>query len=252
MKNMGIADNITKMIALSKYSTKKIFFKKRIIISILILLLVTVIMGYAGSQNTNTLTTGAGLLESLILTFFMPAVCMIYGCSMITDEIEDKSISHVLTSPMERISAYIAYYISLVICLCVIIIAITTSGFLSFFVQQGFTEEAMTIYYTMLGLVIFGVFVYSSLFLFTSVIFNRPIYFGLFYAFIWEGFIGNIPGRIQKISISHYLRSIGSDQVKYFSVSDAAGVNLSIVTLIIVIIILILFGSIIFKTKEFP
>ncbi len=109
----------------------------------------------------------------------------------------------------------------------------------------------MNIYYTFIGLIFLGVFVYSALFLLTSVVFKRPIYFGLFFVFIWEGFIGSIPGNIQKISISYYLRSIGSKQLEYITVNGATDVNTSLMVIFASIIILTIFGSLIFKTKEF-
>ena len=248
---MELKDNITKIIALMKYSIKKILFKKRIIIAFLILLTVIGIMGYAGAQNTDRLQTGADLLGALIVVFFMPAICMIYGCSVIRDEIEDKSIIQVFTSPFDRVFAYLGYYLSLVICLCLILAVITSLGFISFFAQQGLDEEAMNIYTTFMGLVFLGVFVYSALFLLTSVVFKRPIYFGLFFVFIWEGFIGNIPGKIQKISINYYLKSIGSKQLEYINILDATDVTTSLMVIFATIIVLIILGSILFKTKEF-
>jgi ABC-2 type transport system permease protein len=248
---MKTADNITKISALMKYSIRKILFKKRIIIAFLILLTVIGIMGYAGAQNTDRLDTGSNLLGMLIVWFFMPAICMIYGSSVIRDEIEDKSIVHVFTSPFDRIFAYFSYYVSLVICLCLILAVITSFGFISFFGQQGIDGEAMNIYVTFIGLVFLGVFVYSALFLLTSVVFKRPIYFGLFFVFIWEGFIGSIPGNIQKISINFYLKSIGSKQLEYITVNGATDVNTSLMVIFGSIIILILVGSLIFKTKEF-
>jgi len=102
-----------------------------------------------------------------------------------------------------------------------------------------------------MGLVILGVFVYSALFLLASVVFKRPIYFGLFFAFIWEGFIGSIPGSIQKISISFYLKSIGSKQIEYIRVIDATSINVSLVIIFASLLILIIMGSLLFKTKEF-
>jgi len=190
-----ITNNITKILALIKYSTRKILFKKRIIIAFLILLTVIAVMGYAGAQDTDRLTTGSDLLGMLVVWFFMPAISMIYGCSVIRDEIEDKSITQVITSPINKIYAYLSYYISLTICLCLMNIVIITLGFISFFAQKGIDGQAISIYTTFLGLVILGVFVYSSLFLLTSVVFKRPIYFGLFFVFIWEGSIGttNLP-----------------------------------------------------------
>lgn len=249
---LEITDNITKIFALIKYSTRKILFKKRIVIAFLILLTVIAVMGYAGSQTTDRLTAGTDLLGMLIVWFFMPAVCMIYGCSVIRDEIEDKSITQVITSPINKIFAYNSYYISLIICLCLINLIITTLGFIAFFAQTGIDGEAISIYTTFIGLVFLGVFVYSALFLLTSVIFKRPIYFGLFFVFIWEGFIGTIPGNSQKISINFYLRSIGSKQLEYITINGATDVTTSLIIIFISIIIMIVLGSLLFNIKEFP
>ncbi len=125
--------NLTKMMALTKYLTRKILFNKRIIIAFLILLTVIGIMGYAGAQNTDKINTVSNLLVMMIDMLFMPAFFLINVCSLIRDEIEDKSIIHVLTSPFDRIFAYFSYYVSLVICLCLILAVITSLGFISFF-----------------------------------------------------------------------------------------------------------------------
>jgi len=247
-----ITNNITKILALIKYSTRKILFKKRIIIAFLILLTVIAVMGYAGAQDTDRLTTGSDLLGMLVVWFFMPAISMIYGCSVIRDEIEDKSITQVITSPINKIYAYLSYYISLTICLCLMNIVIITLGFISFFAQKGIDGQAISIYTTFLGLVILGVFVYSSLFLLTSVVFKRPIYFGLFFVFIWEGSIGTIPGSIQKFSINFYLRSIGSEQLEYIIINQATDIPTSLIIILSSIVIMIILGSIIFNRKEFP
>jgi ABC-2 type transport system permease protein len=248
---LDIKNNVTRFFALTKYSTRKILFKKRIIIAFLILLIVIAVMGYAGTQQTDRLTTGSDLLGTLIVWFLMPAICMIYGCSVIHDEIEDKSITHVITAPINRILAYSSYYLSLILCLSFINLVIITLGFISFFGQKGIDSEAIAIYTTFLGLVILGVFIYSALFLMTSVIFKRPIYFGLFFVFIWEGFIGTIPGNVQKISLNFYLRSIGSKQLEYINISGAPNVITSLAIIFGSIIILIILGSIFFNSKEF-
>ena len=247
-----ITNNMTKILALIKYSTRKILFKKRIIIAFLILLTVIAVMGYAGAQDTDSLATGSDLLGVLVVWFFMPAICMIYGCSVIRDEIEDRSITQVITSPTNRIFAYFSYYISLTISLCLINFVITSLGFISFFAQKGIGGEAINIYTTFIGLVILGVFVYSALFLLTSVVFKRPIYFGLFFVFIWEGFIGTIPGSVQKFSINFYLRSIGSEQLEYITINQASDVTTSLIIIICSIIIMIILGGVLFNRKEFP
>jgi ABC-type transport system involved in multi-copper enzyme maturation permease subunit len=149
----------------------------------------------------------------------MPVMAMIFGSALIRDEIDDKSITHVATAPLDRAFSYLGYYLPLVIAVAVSMVAISSVGVFAFFGQHGFGSEALQIYVEFLALVIIGSFVYSSLFLAIGVMFNKPVMVGLFYAFIWEGYIGSLPGAIQNASVKHYLRSLGSEWVDFGDIS---------------------------------
>jgi ABC-2 type transport system permease protein len=209
-------------------------------------------MGYATTQVENRLFDGTNLLDGLILFFFMPVMAMIYGSSLIRDEIEDKSITQVVTSPLNRIVTYSGYYIGLSISVSIIMLIILTSGFLTFFGIMGLNDSG-EIYGSMAVMVIIGSFVYSSLFIMISVLIGHPIYFGLIYAFIWEGFIGSIPGSLQYLTVKHFVRSLGTDWIDYGIIADynATSPGNSAAILVIFIIVLIVLGAILFKEKEF-
>ena len=113
---MDLRVNLIGMLAIIRYSTKKILFSKKAIVTVLITLFIGAVMGYAASQNSDApreevLQGGTNLFDFLILFFFMPIVAMIYGASIIRDEIDDKSITQILTSPLKREFAYMGYYI---------------------------------------------------------------------------------------------------------------------------------------------
>ncbi len=48
-------------------------------------------------------------------------------------------------------------------------------------------------------------------------------YLGSIYAFVWEGFIGSLPGAIGNITIMHQLRVIASGQIHNGSISEFTG-----------------------------
>ncbi|MFO7991334.1 MAG: ABC transporter permease subunit [Thermoplasmata archaeon] len=246
--------NLIGLFALVKYSTKKILFSKRIIIAVLITIFIAGVMGYVSSQNVSRLDGGANLFDMLILFFFLPVISMIYGSSLIRDEIEDRSITQVLVSPLDRSIAYLGYYLALVISLSLIIVWILFTGFVVYFGNLYIDSDAVGIFLNILYLNIIGVFAYSSLFLLVSVITDKSIYFGLFYAFIWEGFIGSLPGNIRKIAIKHYIRSIGSEWMSYGSIVDYDATNLSgsILVLFWFTVFMLFTGALLFRYKEFP
>lgn len=246
--------NLTALFALVKYSTKKILFSRRIVIAVLITIFIAGVMGYVSSQDVSRLDGGADLFDMLILFFFLPVISMIYGSSVIRDEIEDRSITQVLISPLDRSIAYLGYYLALVISLSVIILWILVTGFLAYFGNLYIDGDAVGILLKLIYLDMIGVFVYSSLFLLVSVITDKSIYFGLFYAFIWEGFIGSLPGNIRKIAIKHYVRSIGSEWLNHGNIIHYDATNLSGSFLILFWFTALMFftGALLFRYKEFP
>lgn len=250
---MDLKTYLSGIVAIFKYSTRKILFNRRWILSLIIMLLVGIIMGYAGSQTMDALDGGSSLMDLLILSFIMPVICMIYGSSLIRNEIDDKSITQVITAPLDRAVSYFGYYLSLAASLSLIMFLINLVGWLAFFSQKGINSDSFGILAAMSGLSIIGTLVYSALFLSTGVIFKRPVYFGLFFAFIWEGFIGSIPGAISSYTIKHFIRSIGSNLISHGEIStyDTATAG-TYITLLAVTIICLIVGALIFREKEFP
>ena len=252
--SMDMERQLTGFITITRSTIRKLLFSKRIIITFLILGFVCSIMAYATTQDVDRLYDGTNLLDGLILFFFMPVIAMFYGSSLITDEIEDKSITQIVTAPMNRMLTYVGYYIGLSISVSLIILLILTSGFLVYFGSLGIDSEAMEVYTGMAAMVVIGSFVYSSLFIMISVLISRPIYFGLFYAFIWEGFIGSIPGNIRLVAVKHYIRSLGEEWISNGDIAnyDSSPVSLSVQVLVILLMILFVLGAFIFREKEFP
>ena len=245
---------ISGLLSIIKYSTRKMLFSKRWVIVLLIIILVGAIMGYAGSQEGDRLQSGTNMMDILILFFIMPIIAMIYGASLIRNEIDDKSITQVITSPLPRPTSYFGYYISLIISLSIIMVLINLVGWLAFFGQKGMGDGAGNILLIMMALGVIGSIVYSSLFLMFSVIFKRAVYIGLFYAFIWEGFIGSIPGAISKYTLKHFIRSIGSAWLDFGRISlyDGASVGTAFGVLIGITIVCLAIGALAFREKEYP
>lgn len=240
--------------AIFKYSFRKILFNRKWLLTGLVMLLVVLVMGYAGSQEMDSLDGGSLLMDVLILTFIMPVISMIYGSSLIRNEIEDKSITQVITAPLDRIVSYVGYYISLAVALSVIMVAINLVGWLAFFSQKGINGDSLGILASFCGLSVLGAMAYAALFQATGVIFKRPVYFGLFFAFIWESFIGSIPGLLNQYTIKHYIASIGSSWLEYGSLASYNGVSsgAALLVLIIITIVCLAIGGFIFREKEYP
>ncbi len=260
---MDMNKQLTGFWTIIHYTIRKLLLSKRIYITLLITLFIVAVMAYASTLELTEhdievgdtkIDIGVNMLDVLILFFFMPVMAMIYGSSLVRDEMDDRSITAIVTSPMDRVITFVGYYIGLAISVSIIMLLILTAGFLSYFGSIGF-DGTGGIYGPFAMLMVIGAFSYSALFIMVSVLFSKPIYFGLFYAFIWEGFIASIPGRMQLLSVKHYVRSLGTHwidvgQISLYerasSVSDAAWV------LVIFSVVTFALGAYLFRNKEFP
>lgn len=245
-------EDLTKLIVLVKHYTRKMLSSRKIIFLLLGVGFIASVMGYASTQDVEKLEMGSDLMNGLIVSFMVPVMTMIYGSTIIRDDIENKSITQIITSPIDRILSYTGYYLATVICLNFVLILTTTAGFVSFFGPLGIDGASLSIYTSIMALVFIGTLVYTALFMLVSVITSKSVYFGLFYAFIWEGFVGNLPGNIQKVAISHYLKSIGSRWIENLSMENASGLISSLYAISVLFVILLLLGFLFFKEKEFP
>ncbi len=259
---MDMTKQLTGFWTMIHYTIRKLLLSKRIYITMLILVFIVTIMAYASTldlteqeieDDMTKVDKGLEMLDSLILFFFMPVMAMIYGSSLVRDEMDDRSITSVVTSPMDRVITFIAYYIGLAISVSVIMLLILTAGFVSYFGAIGF-DGAGGIYGPFAALMVIGAFAYSALFIMISVMFSKPIYFGLFYAFIWEAFITSIPGSMQLLSVKHYIRSLGIHWIDQVETSVYEGISTatdSAWVLVIFSIVVLVIGAFLFRDTEF-
>jgi len=250
---MDMEKQLKGFLTITDYTVRKLLMSKRLYMTMAILLFTVVIMAYATTQDVERLVDGPDLLDLLVVSFWMPVLSMIYGSSLVRDEMDDKSITSVVTSPMDRMVAYTAYYLGLAISVSLILLLILTAGFLSFFGAEGLDGTAWGIYGAMAALVVIGAFAYSALFVMVSVLISKPIFFGLFYAFIWEALIGSVPGNIKLLALKHYIRSIGAHWIHYGALADYETTPLGHSATVLVVFTLVTFimGAIVFRQTEF-
>jgi ABC-type transport system involved in multi-copper enzyme maturation permease subunit len=245
--------NLTGLRTMLVFSSKKLLINRRWMLVVLVAFLVGGVMGYAATEVEQNLSAASDLLNLLILFFFMPILALIYGASMIRNEIDDRSITPVITSPMDRRVSYLGYYLSLFLVLSVLLMAITTIGWACFFAVKGFDASALQLLWPYLVTVCLGAMVYGALFLVFGVVLRHPIYLGLVYVFVWEDFIGSIPGAIGEYTLRHHLLVVASGWIDYGEISTISGEPLiSALILAMITLIMLALGAWAFWNKEVP
>jgi ABC-2 type transport system permease protein len=248
---MDASMNMVQLRSMVRFSTKKLLLHRRWMMVALLAILVGAAMGFAATQPGDRLVMGNDLLNLLVLTFLLPILAMIYGASMIRNEIDDRSITQVITSPIDRRIAYIGYYLSLIGVLSVMVLIINLVGWSSFFLPTGVDGDAMSILLSYSLVLVLGGIVYSSLFLVMGVVLKQPIYLGLFYVFIWEGFVGSLPGAIGEYTIKHQLAVIASGLIDHGNISTVTGdAGVAALVLVVVTVVMLALGAVAFREKE--
>jgi len=248
---MEFDTNITGLKALFLFSGRKMLVKRRWLLFALLVLLVVGVMGYGASQQGANAGDGSDMLDLFVLTFLLPVLALIYGASMIRNEIDDRSIIQVITSPIDRRFSYVGYYLALVLVMMILISILAVMGGTTFFLVSGASGDAVGMVGGYVVVCCIGAVAYSSLFLLFGVAMKQPLYLGLFYVFIWEYFVGTVPGAIGQYTIRHQLHVIGSGLIKSGSISGVGGDGgIATIILIFVAAASVLLGALIFWNKE--
>jgi ABC-type transport system involved in multi-copper enzyme maturation permease subunit len=151
----------------------------------------------------------------LYLQFFVLLYTLIFGSSLLHDEMDKKTMTYLLIRSSKRLEIVIFKYIGLIISINILfIVAISVSYFV--FAIQGESSDLLNnldkLFYVCLVMFL-GSLAYGAFFTFLSIFFKRPLMVGLLYAFIWEIFITNIPMNIRRATMMYYLRSVFYHQI---------------------------------------
>lgn len=248
---MELGTNITGLKALFLFSARKMLVRRRWLLFALLALLVVGVMGYGASQPGADAENGSDMLDLFVLTFLLPVLALIFGASMIRNEIDDRSIIQVITSPIDRRFSYVSYYLALALVMMVMISILAILGGATYFLIGGSGGDPVGIVIGYVIVCCVGAAAYSSLFLLFGVAMRQPLYLGLFYVFIWEYFVGTVPGAIGQYTIRHQLHVIGSALIKSGDISGVGGDGgMAAAILMVVAVVSVLAGALLFWNKE--
>lgn len=158
--------------------------------------------------------TGFGLMTELasigyiqILLLVLP---LLYGTSLIGDEVDDKTITYLFVRPVPRAVIYLGKYLA---CVITVTVLIFPSFLLTFLILSTLDppEEVirhLPVLLQDLGILGLGILAYSGLFGFFGTVLKRPLLWGMIFGIGWEWIVTYIPGYIHRFTIAHYLQSL--------------------------------------------
>lgn len=144
-------------------------------------------------------------VSSVLLFRILALTSALFTTAIVSQEVEQRTISYLLTRPIKRRELLLARYLASVI----VVIGLGIFGAVALSVSTHGPSFAGNPYLTkdILGMV-FGAFAYGGVFLLASLILNRAMLVCLLYAFGWETLIPNMPGNLYYTSIYSYIQTI--------------------------------------------
>jgi ABC-2 type transport system permease protein len=195
------------MFAFLYLSALKDFVRPRRIVAWVIVLLGVGLIGVAWKTITpkTPLIEVYGQLSGVLLFRILALSSAIFTTAIVSQEVEQRTISYLLTRPILRRDLLLARYLASV----TVVFALGVFGILCLSVGVFGSKFASNPLIAKDALAMaFGGFAYGGFFLLISLLVNRAMLVCLLYSFGWETAIPNMPGELYYTSIYSYTQAI--------------------------------------------
>jgi ABC-2 type transport system permease protein len=139
----------------------------------------------------------------------LPLAALFYATALIADEVEGKTITYLLTRPIQRVSVLagkFAAYLATTLALALPAVVLT---FFLLNTIRGWSGIGALVpgLFRDMGVVVLTLVTYGAFFTLLGVLLRRPVIPGLLFLFVWE-LLANAPGYLPRFTITAYLRSL--------------------------------------------
>ena len=195
----------------------------------------------------------------LDLHIVVPLVALFMGSAVIAEEIEDRTITYLFTRPVPRPALLFGRFASTVLVLSVLLALGAWLLLLASSSAQGKGAPiGDDVTYPLIEAAVLGGAVYTALFAALGAFFRHPMIVGLGYAFAIEGFLADLPGKNQALTVQYHLRSFiaatGSDawhRVEGFRSSSFESGTKALSVLASILVLALLLGAWRLARREF-
>ena len=190
-----------------RLSLRRQFFTRQTIVMLVLLglaVLITYLWSLPKPWHLDS-RTSAELARQIVLPLYMgfllPVICLGYASAAIADERTDETLVYLLTTNIPRPLVYLAMYAAVLL----LTLAVTLSGLAVLCLVPGkIGLEALGVFWTVTTC---ATVAYVGLFLLFSAGVRRATFLSLAYALMIETLTVNIPGVVNRITVSFYAKS---------------------------------------------
>ncbi len=155
---------------------------------------------------------GLEIFSSLILAFYLQFLVIIlalfYGTSILSEEIEGRTLTYLTTRPLPKPAIVLGKYAAYAVWTTILVAAGTLLAFLVLNLDRLADPSAWAVLAKTTAVLSLGLWAYLAVFTLAGAALKKSILVGLFFGFGWETIVQYLPGSTQKLTIVHYLKSI--------------------------------------------
>jgi ABC-type transport system involved in multi-copper enzyme maturation permease subunit len=148
------------------------------------------------------------IIVSFGLQFLILILALFYGTSVVSEEVEGKTLTYLTTRPLPKPAVVLGKYAAFVLSLIVLVLASTLVSFLILNAGRLDYGPAWSFLGKSLIALGLGIAAYTAFFTLVGTFLKKSVLFGFFFAFGWENIVQYFPGSTQKFTVMHYLKSL--------------------------------------------
>ena len=176
-------------------------------------LVIQAIPGDVGPRRI-IMTAGQRVAWNMIIQGLVPILSLIAGVAVISEELEDRTITYLLTRPVPRAAIFLGRWLAAFVWLGLLLSVSITAVILILGVPTESGVEALSplgFAGLLIGVALLGSAIYSAAFAALGARIKHPMIVGLGYTFAIEIFLTNLPGKARAATVQYYLRSIANE-----------------------------------------
>jgi ABC-2 type transport system permease protein len=161
-----------------------------------------------GSFGPNGLVIFSNIILAFYLQFLIIILALFYGTSVVSEEIEGRTLAYLTTRPIPKQAILLGKYTAYAAWTSILVAAGTLLSFLLLNTDRLADPEAWSVLAKTMAVLVLGLWVYMALFTLAGAALKKSILVGLAFGFGWETVVQYLPGSTQRFTVMHYLKSI--------------------------------------------
>jgi ABC-2 type transport system permease protein len=198
----------------------------------------------ASSSGANLVAESEQVFSALFLPIMLLIVALVLGVAQFRTEIEEDTLVYLTSRSVPRATIVVGKYAGTVLAAAIVLVPSALVGSaLGVAYNLAPSASSQGLYAAVLAMSLAAIAAYTAFFLLLGLLTRHALPIGLFYGFIWETFVSQLPGPIKQATIVYYLRALGASYVTSGPLASPApippaSVALGVVGLVALVIVL--------------